>query len=287
MFAAALLLASTVSQFDYCAKFDSGYALPPNAEKVVAANQCDPQSGMCNVKLAEKFANGDGIARDLDTAEYYLCQSGLAEEEFQGMLGHLQKLRDGETDEPLRYCAFSDFGYGWRYCVNERWNEEMPLLDARIETQRNAAKSKSIDTLILRAKTFLDADSLRYSTTFTGGIGQMPLTQLFELEQKKQFVESLEQFSRQRATSASSDDEKAVDAVLNDAYRAEMKEVEAFKELKEWPAQTRDAQRKWIAYRDAFVAYYIERWRDAASNDVLRREIVTELSNQRADALGR
>ena len=47
----------------------------------------------------------------------------------------------------------------------------------------------------------------------------------------------------------------------------------------------RDAQRAWIAYRDAFAELYVTRWRGAAKPDVLRSEIVAQLSRDRAAEL--
>jgi uncharacterized protein YecT (DUF1311 family) len=47
----------------------------------------------------------------------------------------------------------------------------------------------------------------------------------------------------------------------------------------------RDAQRAWIRYRDAFAAFYVDRWRGAAKAEALRREIVAQLSRERAAEL--
>lgn len=100
---------------------------------------------------------------------------------------------------------------------------------------------------------------------------------------KEQLVSSLERWSKQRAPSVSAADAKEADQALNSAYRAMQKEIdEGGAEIAEWKTWLRDAQRAWIAYRDAFAAYYAEQWSGKASPDALSREIVTQLTRERA-----
>jgi uncharacterized protein YecT (DUF1311 family) len=120
--------------------------------------------------------------------------------------------------------------------------------------------------------------------TYKGGTAQSAMTLGAEVDTRTKFVENLERFSKERATAASAGDEKRADDTLNTAYRAQrqMLRDDLGDDAAEQQTYLRDAQRAWIPYRDAFVEYYVERWRGAASPDALRREIVTELSKQRA-----
>src|SRR5262245_24015981 len=95
------ILAAVLTPEQVCPKYKANYTLPPAA--VAAAKECEG----CNRDLAEQFANGeDGLTRDFDVAEYFLChaEEEMAPAEFTGMFEHLQKMRSGEEQAPLRFC---------------------------------------------------------------------------------------------------------------------------------------------------------------------------------------
>jgi uncharacterized protein YecT (DUF1311 family) len=84
----------------------------------------------------------------------------------------------------------------------------------------------------------------------------------------------VEQGSKKRAPAVTDAEAKRADDALNIAYK-KLDKTEAL----------RDAQRAWIAYRDALAAHYVERWQGAATPDALRREIVTQLTRERTKVL--
>lgn len=221
-------------------------------------------------ELAEKYANGDGVKRNLDTAAYFLCKAEeeMAPMEFSGMSQHLAAMREGSETEPLDFCDYVTSGYGMGYCAHREYEKLMPQLDRRL------AAVHVPDALRAKGLAYVKAETERTGELSRGGTGYAGFVLGEEMAEKQLFVENLERFAKKRAPAASAAQAKAADVELNAAYRAWDRD-----------AFLRDAQRAWIAYRDAFAAWYVERWKGAAAPDALKREIVTELSAQRAKDL--
>lgn len=247
----ALLLAAAID----CARF--GYkppAVPADAN---------------NRELAEKFANGDGVKRDFDAAAYFLCRAEeeMAPAEFTGMIEHLQRMREGKEKEPLDFCQYVTSGYGMSYCAHKQYEKVMPELDRRLAT---------LGTAVLRERglAFVRAETERSGELSRGGTAYAAMVLGAEMDAKEQVVVALERFSKERAPAASATEWKHADNDLNRAYRVLSRDT-----------FLRDAQRAWIAYRDAFAEFYAERWRGAASPEVLQREIITQLTRERTAQL--
>lgn len=246
---------------------------PPPAAKGIEVD-CSAEQ-FCYADLASKYAN----ERNFVLAEYFLClaKEEMAEAEHEGMVAHLQQMKRGANVGPLSFCDHVTSGYGMSYCSAVAHGEAMPRLDARIDRVKKNAK---LAALRERADAFVGAEAERIGDSFRGGTAQASMGLGAEVDAKTQFVELLERVAAKRAGAATADAEKKADAALNAAYREARKELD-----EEATAFLRDAQRAWIAYRDAFAAYYIERWRGTAAEDVLRREIVTLLTRERTSEL--
>ena len=242
----ALLLAAAID----CAKF--GYK--PPAVPADASNR----------ELAEKYANADGVKRDFDAAAYFLCKAEeeMAPAEFTGMTEHLQRMRAGKEKEPLDFCEYVTSGYGMSYCAHKQYDKVMPELDRRLVPFPEAVRKPGL--------AYVRAESERIGELSRGGTAYAAMALGAEMDAKEQFVATLERFSKERAPAVSAADAKRADAELNRVYRS--LERDDF---------LRDAQRAWITYRDAFAAFYVERWRGAAAPEVLQREIVTQLTKER------
>lgn len=285
----AIALALAVEAADVCSKYAAESTLPPVA--VEALRECG--EGFCNRELAEKFANADGVERNFDVAEYFLCHDAenMAPAELEGMLAHLQAMRSGEETAPLKFCDHVTSGYGMLYCSSLAHAELMPRLEARIETLRGSAEPRSQFAALLNAgAAWVSAESQRLGELSRGGSGHAAFALDAEMSTQQRFVENLERWSNERAPAASAAELTAADRDLNAAYVAERTNVaETIAALGEGYADfktlLRDAQRAWIAYRDAFAAYYAERWRGKAPPEALRREIVTHLTRERTAEL--
>lgn len=275
---AAILLALQLDPAKICAKYESYTPPAANAEVVKCG---DPQQ-FCFAVLAEKYANGDGVTRDLDAAEYFLCKAAgeMADDEHEGMLEHLQKMRAGETAEPLAYCDHVASGYDSTYCAHVQYDRDMRKLDERLGRIHRNSK---LNALKQRMEAYMRAESDRVIHVFRGGTAYTRIMLASDVDEKTRSIEMLERFSSSRASAATAAQLKKADAALNKAYREVMNVTTDDEEDDDIDPKTllRDAQRAWIAWRDAFADYYVERWRGAAAPDALRREIVTELTGER------
>ncbi len=238
----------------------------------------DPEADL--VELAEKYANGKGVKQDLGAAIHFICNAEeLAPMERWGMLDHLQQMRRGDTAKPLDLCDHISGGHGAGVCAER--NRKASEIDVRTRFERLRKDApKSIDALRARADAFVEADAISRSDINRGGTIHGSVLIYAGIDGNETFMSALERYSRERAPATTDVDAKRADADLNAAYR---KRLAALEELD--AEHFRDAQRAWIAYRDAFADYYTDRWRAAAPPETLRREVVTQLTRERTKQL--
>lgn len=279
-----MVLAAAVEPEEICAKYTNKYVPPPAA--VAAAKECNG----CNRELAERFANADGVERNFEIAEYFLCraQEEMGPMEFENMFAHVQRMRSGEDTDPLDFCDYVSSGYGETYCANARYDKVMPRLKMRLDALRaKVTAGEQFDAVRKRGEAYADVESQRIGEQARGGSGYVAVSTSAEVDQKERFVVNLERWSNARAAGASIAETRRADNNLNAAYRAAQKKIDKTgeDEIANWKSFLRDAQRAWIAYRDAFAIYYVARWRGEASPAMLRREIVTHLTRERTAEL--
>ena len=239
---------------------------------------------------AEMLANGDGVERDFGAAIHVLCrdEDNMADAERWGMLDHVLRMERGLTDEPLDFCEHATSRYGGIICASRHSDEERPKLRARYEAIR---KSPALEALRKAADAFIEADAHWENETMRGGTIYSYIGVYTELAREEKFIDLLEAHSQERAPAASEADFKQADKELNAAYRKRLADIQPCDpeyESCEGPTESenlRSAQRVWIKYRDAWVAYYQDRWSGAASRDALRREIATRLTRERIKEL--
>jgi uncharacterized protein YecT (DUF1311 family) len=236
--------------------------------------------------LAEKFANGEGVKRDFAAALHFLCVAdGLAPAEQSGMIQHVMAMKRGETRERLDYCEFITSGHGSYVCALRREETLRPELRARYEAVRRSA-GKPLDALRARADTFIEADATWETEQTFGGTIYASMGVNTRLDGEQTFVELLEQYTKKRAPAASASDYQRADADLNAAYRERMSGAAECDPEHCDKDNLRTAQRAWIIYRDAWIAFYQDRWRGTASPEALRLEIGTALARVRISDLG-
>lgn len=240
-----------------------------------------------SLELAEYFANGEGGTPDFGAAIHFICRAnGLADAETWGMLQHVLHMERGATDEPLDFCGHATSRDGGIICAGRREQKEGAELQARYEAVLEKY-GKPVEVLRAAADAFIQADVHWQEETMREGTIYAYIGTHLSLDHERTFVELLETFSEQRADAASAQDFKRADAELNETYRKRVAFITPCDpEFQSCSGPTeqenlRDAQRAWIRYRDAWIAYYQQRWRGAAPRDVLRREIATRITSER------
>jgi len=244
------------------------------------------------IDLAEMFANGNEVEQDFSAAIHIICgENFMAPAERWGMLEHVLAMKRGQTDEPLDFCNHSTSRDGGIRCAAQRDGEQGPELEARFESIRERWPGKTLDTLRQRADAFLDADAFWEAEQSREGTMYAYAETHARLDREEKFLGLLDLYAGERAPAASEAERERADAELNAAYRKRLAAIEpcdpdyqnCSRPLE--PENLRNAQRAWIPYRDAWIAFYQHRWRGAAPPAALRREIATALTRLRTAEL--
>ncbi len=244
--------------------------------------------------LAMIFANGWGVRRDYDAATWFLCQAeeGIAPAEVTGMLEHLAGMRTAKAPEDLDYCTEVTSGFGMSVCQQLDNDLAAPALESRIaavEKTLDPAGKKALAALRKAADAFAEADGARQAEDNRGGTIYPSVASAATQEVFATFVATLESYAKARAKPADATAAKATDDRLNQTFGQARQAFEKCDYCQETEALRhevlRDAQRAWIAYRDAWKTLYQARWKGTAPPAALEREIVTALTAARTEEL--
>jgi uncharacterized protein YecT (DUF1311 family) len=269
----------------------------PADRDVQAARRCCLVSGDCNRELAVLFANGWGVPRDYDAATHFLCRAGreMAPFEQWAMLDRVQEMREEDAPKDLDYCHHVTSGRGALLCEQLGAEREAPEIEARIEKAAGAPAAgparDALTRLVDAAEAFARDEAGHRQEGARGGTGYAAFVMETQRAVFATFVAALERYARGRAPAATAAALTKVDRDLNAAYR---KALETAREPcplcneddhESGPQALREAQRAWIAYRDAWTAWYRLRWTAAAAPAALEREIAAALTAARAKEL--
>ena len=261
------------------------------------ARRCCLVSGDCNRELAVIFANGWGVRRDYDAATHFLCGAAreMAPFEQWGMLRRVQEMRGQDAPKDLDYCDHVTSGRGGLLCEQLAAESREPEWERRLAAagrSADASMREPLTRLLAAAQTFTEEEGGYREDGARGGTGYAAFLVAAQQKVYEAFVTTLERYGRERAPAATAAGLQKADRDLNAAYR---KALAAAREPcplcreddhESGPQALREAQRAWIAYRDAWTPWYRQRWAGAATPAALDREIVTALTAGRAKELG-
>jgi len=228
--------------------------------------------------LMQLYANGlGGVRRDLDQATAYACTLDGAPAEIEGRVAHLQALKSKPQTKRFDYCDDITSGLAEGFCATR---------DADIAKRGRAAKTAAIEARVPVAARPALAALRKASDAFVdarGGEVDESGTARAEMEidaeeaVRNAFTVHLAQLIDGRWPQASPAQAKAADAALNIAYGKAMAYLASTDNLSTVkPDDTRKAQRAWIRYRDAFLAFA-----RAASPATAPEAIAAQLTQER------
>lgn len=204
------------------------------------------------------YANGRGVKRDLDLATHLACQIDGAPAERDGRVRHLAELKaKGWTGSGFDYCDDITSGLAMGYCEDHAAR----MADARREPGfgRIAAGltpdgRRAFAGLRKAHDAFAEAHSS--GEIDLSGTARGALAIAAEQKLKQDFLDTLQRVGAGRAPAYTHAQAVAADARLNAAYRKRLAAISP----EEAPgavtkAGVRDAQRAWLRYRDAFLAF--------------------------------
>lgn len=241
----------------YYAKLNQAVTSPAEWGKVRACAITDGD----NAVLMMLHANGFGVRRDTDVALHYACKlEFIAKSEMEHRVEHL--LSATRTEVPFDQCDDINSGHMGAVCAAISETQDKRVRDARMDRIHQKLPPSGRAAF---AKLRLLAE--RYVVEATGevdmqGTNAPAAAMQHQAKLREQFMQAaLDTFGGKLPTATSAAYAQQ-DAELNEAYQAVM----AAPSVQDgWPdrigtstidhTSVRDIERRWLDYRDAFVAF--------------------------------
>jgi uncharacterized protein YecT (DUF1311 family) len=266
-----------------------GIGIPADPEKArhcafLEADDADAPSSAFSGRamLMTIYANGRGARRDLDVALSLACEIDGAPAESHGRVTRLAQLRASRwTGTDFDYCDDITSGISSGHCAAR---------DAAIEGARRDAELARLAAGMAEAArpayVAMRAAAEAYAVAHADGEVDMSgtLRTLFHVAAaeriRSETGDLVKMLEEGRAPSGSQAGFRVADAALNAAYRAALRADYGDAPGSVRPEGIRQAQRAWLRYRDAFLAFAAQRYRDADQD-----AIAAFLTQQRTERL--
>ncbi len=233
--------------------------------------------------LMQLYANGlGGVKRDLDLATAYACAIDGAPAEIEYRVQHLQALKTKTEPKRFDYCDDITSGLAGGFCAardatiaNKARSAQTAALEARIP----AAAKPAWAALRKASAGFVDAHGGEVDESGTAR-AQMVIDE--EEATRNAFTAQVAGLlDRRWPVSVTAADFDAADQALNAAYEKAMAHLASKDNVTTVkPDDSRRAQRAWIVYRDAFMAFA-----PLAVPDTAAKAVAARLTQERTKAL--
>ena len=198
------------------------------------------------------YANGKGVARNLDVALKLACEVQGAPGDWAGRIHQLERMKaaDGKGGG-FSICDHSSGKYMYEQCA--MLSDRFDKMDREKQIQQIEAKWSTADKTALATLRQAQREFMHLRAT-----KETDLTITFEVQEvaflENNFIEMLQKAEAGDIPSFSAEDVKRIDADLNDAYAQTQNGKTA-----SWGTVTREeiktTQAAWVKYRDAWVAF--------------------------------
>lgn len=237
------------------------------------------------------YANGDGVARDIGLAKKFACAVEGAPAELDGRLEHLDAMASSSgKSERFDLCDDITSGYMMGFCASRGADAAKVDRDRRV-TALTAAWSAADRAAFAKVRAAADAyfdASVDGEVDMSGTArGAMAVGAREALEDG--LVAALDAFEKGQLPQDGAAEFAAADKQLNTHYAAAMNYYKA--QAAEGtggsvnPQGIRDAERAWIRYRDAWVAFGAQKY-PAVGADAWRTYFTRERSQALKDLAG-
>ena len=210
-----------------------------------------------DVMLMTMYANGVGAPRDLERAIALACEIDGAPAEVSGRVDHLASLRDQHWQgHDFSYCDDITSGAGQGFCAAH----DAALADQARKTRIEAVASgwtgkekQAFLTLRKAEQAFIDARAAHEVDMSGTARAAMAINE--EQAQQEDFLALLQQLEAGTIAPSTAADLSTADDKLNAVYRRVQQTPETILWGTVTRADIRAAERAWLAYRDAWVAF--------------------------------
>jgi uncharacterized protein YecT (DUF1311 family) len=221
--------------------------------------------------LSTVYANGEGVERNVPLAIRFACEQGWAPAEFELRVQHLQSLIEKpEGGKRFGFCDDITSGAMDGFCAG--LNAEIAA-GRRNDAMRNLSppwprpQQVQFDTLVKAEDSYAEA----HANSETDMSGTIHSARAIGVEEhlRDLFVAGLQSFENGHLPRGSASDFAREDAELNLLYRKARAAAEAHKNG--WlgaiqPEGIQRAERAWLSYRDAWVAFAKSHYPSTDSN---------------------
>ncbi|HVQ07310.1 MAG TPA: lysozyme inhibitor LprI family protein [Allosphingosinicella sp.] len=199
------------------------------------------------------YANGTGARRDLDIAIHLACGiAGLAPAEYDARVNHLARLRGAARSGPaFHYCDDIRGGLAEGLCSAHRAALARPQREAALRAliaRWTPEERQAFEPLRRAFEEFVAASA-------AGDLASASLRGRLEQGLRDQFADMLQRMSDGRAPRFTAGQFGTEDLQLNQAYRARLEDERQYDAPGISVASLQNAQRAWLRYRDAFLAF--------------------------------
>lgn len=208
--------------------------------------------------LAVIYANGEGAVRDLDLAIHLACTfQGAEPAEYDRRITHLAALRDRNwRRRDFSWCDDIDPGLGTGLCASHNAALARPRREAAqraLIARWTPAQRQAYEPLRRAFEEFVAASAS--GDLALGGSSYRLLRNRLEQGLRDQFADMLQRLEAGRAPRFTSAQFRTEDLQLNQAYQARLADERQYDAPGITPESIQNAQRAWLRYRDAFLAF--------------------------------
>ena len=204
------------------------------------------------------YANGEGATRNLDLAIRLACTlEGAEPAEYDRRVTHLARLRErGGRGDDFSFCDDIDPGLGTGLCASHRAALARPQREAAqraLIARWSEDQRQAYEPLRRAFEEFVAASAA--GDLARGGSSHASLRNRLEQGLRDQFAEMLRRLETGRAPRFTAAQFRTEDLQLNQAYQARLADERQFDAPGISPESIQNAQRAWLRYRDAFLAF--------------------------------
>lgn len=203
------------------------------------------------------YANGQGVARNLQLAKKAACAAGGAPAELSGRLTHLNDMAPGKSaaGQTIDFCEDVTSGMMMGYCASlgaaqgdVKREGTQAAIAATFKPNERAAFSRLLNSL----SRFVEARGGNEVDLSGTARGAMVVEE--EDAQKDAFLAALQAFERGKLPRFSAAQDQAIDRELNTVY-GQLRRLPAQEYTTIKMADIQATQRIWLVYRDAWVEF--------------------------------
>jgi uncharacterized protein YecT (DUF1311 family) len=210
--------------------------------------------------LTQIYTNGEGVDRNIPLAIRFACEAGGAPAEITGRIQHLESLssRPTPSGEKFKFCDDITSGLMDGFCTSY----EAELSE---QSRTNAIKDLSSKWPEQQQSAFAALEKAQEAYAEAHGKGEIEesgtsrAAQEIAAEQslRNSFVDALKSFEKGDLPHRSAAEAQQADSDLNHAFRDAIADAETTKSKYGalQPEGIRTAERSWLTYRDAWIAF--------------------------------